>query len=393
VLDITVISYKSTVILMININILYLFAAFVSGIGFTLILWKYMIFGKKDHLVGLDIGSSFIKVAELKATEKEHVLHKFGMTRIASGTIVDGRIVDMAALADDIRALFKSQKIREKNVAISTGGHSVVIKSINTSKRPDKELHDTINSEAEQYIPYDIDDVNIDYQNLGESEFSDEQVNVLLVAVKKDLVAEYIELIQMAGLNPKIIDVDTFALQNAYEILPYESQDKITLLIDVGASKTSLNILKANSSLMMKDTVSGTNQILEEISSQFDITMEEAELAVSGEVNDVVSIDSVQEISLKIAQTWCSEICEVVNTYQSGANDERVEKIILSGGGVFVDGFKDSLLTELDADVSIINPFEGLVVNETKFPDSFIKKVAPQAPIAIGLALRSVNDI
>ncbi|MBU2631503.1 MAG: type IV pilus assembly protein PilM, partial [Proteobacteria bacterium] len=217
-----------------------------------------MIFGKKDHLVGLDIGSSFIKVAELKISGNKYALHKFGMTRIAPGTIVEGRVIDMETLANDIRALFKSQKIREKNVAISTGGHSVVIKTINTSTRPDKELHTTIYSEAEQYIPYDIDDVNIDFQVLGESDFSPDQMSVLLVAVKKDLVAEYIDLIHLAGLNPKIIDVDTFALQNAYEILPYENREKITLLVDVGASKTSLNIIKANSSLMMRDTVSGT---------------------------------------------------------------------------------------------------------------------------------------
>jgi type IV pilus assembly protein PilM len=351
-----------------------------------------MIFGKKEHLVGLDIGSSFIKVAELKVTGQGHVLHKFGMTRIAPGTIVEGRVVDMEALANDIQTLFKSQKIREKNVAISTGGHSVVIKTINTSIRPEKKLHDTIFSEAEQYIPYDIDDVNIDYQDLGESEFSPDQRNVLLVAVKKDLVAEYIDLIHMAGLNPKIIDVDTFALQNAYEILPYESQEKITLLIDVGASKTSLNILRANSSLMMRDTVSGTNQILEQIASQCGVTLDEAEQAVNGEANDIVSQDTIQEISLRTAQSWCSEICEVVNTYQSSANEEKVEKIVLSGGGVFVGGFKDYLLSELDADVSIINPFEALIVNEKKFPDSFITKAAPLAPIAIGLALRRVDD-
>lgn len=351
-----------------------------------------MIFGKKDHLVGLDIGSSFIKVAEIKVTGKGHTLHKFGMTRIEPGTIVEGRVMEMERLANDIKALFKSQKIREKNVAISTGGHSVVIKTISTSTRSGKELHDTIHSEAEQYIPYDVDDVNIDYQNLGESEFSPDQMNVLLVAVKKDLVAEYIELIHMAGLNPKIIDVDTFALQNAYEILPYESQEKITLLVDVGASKTSLNILKANSSLMMRDTVSGTNQILEEIINQFDITLDEAEQAVNGEINDIVTQDSIREISLKVAQSWCSEICEVVNTYQSGTNEETVEKIVLSGGGVFVEGLKESLLSELDADVSIINPFEGLIVNEKNFPDTFITQAAPQAPIAIGLALRRVDD-
>ncbi|SDT87166.1 type IV pilus assembly protein PilM [Desulfobacula phenolica] len=351
-----------------------------------------MIFGKKDHLVGLDIGSSSIKVAELKVTGKERILNKFGMTRINPGVISEGRIMDMESLANDIRTLFKSQKIHEKNVAISTGGHSVVIKTINTFTRPDKELHDTIYSEAEQYIPYDIDDVNIDYQILGESEISPEQMNVLLVAVKKDLVAEYIDLIHLAGLNPKIIDVDTFALQNTYEILPYESREKTTMLIDVGASKTSLNILKSNSSLMMRDTVSGTNQISEEIASQFDITVDEAEQAVNGGGNDVVTRGMIQEISLSIAQSWCSEICEVVNTYQSGANDEKVEKIVLSGGGVFVEGFKDCLLSELEADVSIINPFEGLIVNEKKFPDSFIAKAAPLAPIAIGLALRRVDD-
>ncbi len=351
-----------------------------------------MIFGKKDHLVGLDIGSSFIKVAELKVTGKGRVLNKFGMTRIMPGMIVEGRVIDMEGLAKQIRSLFKSQKIREKNVAISTGGHSVVIKTITTSTKPGKELQDTIYSEAEQYIPYDVEDVNIDYQELGESEFSTDQLNVLLVAVKKDLVAEYIDLIHLAGLNPRIIDVDTFALQNVYETLPYENREKITLLVDVGASKTSLNILKANASLMMRDTVSGTNQILEEIASQFDISIEEAEQAVNGEENDIVSQEAVREISLKTAQLWCSEISEVVNTYQAGANDETVEKIVLSGGGVFVEGFQDALLSELEADVSIINPFEGLIVNEKKFPDSLITQAAPQAPIAIGLALRRVDD-
>ena len=351
-----------------------------------------MIFGKKDHLVGLDIGSSFIKVAELKVTGKGLILHKFGMTRIAPGTIVEGRIVDMDGLANDIRTLFKSQKIRDKNVAISTGGHSVVIKTINISTRSEKELQDTIYSEAEQYIPYDIDDVNIDYQVLGESEFSSDQMNVLLVAVKKDLVAEYIDLIHLAGLNPKIIDVDTFALQNAYEIFPQENQEKITLLIDVGASKTSLNILKAKASLMMRDNVSGTNQILEEITSQFDVTMDEAEQIVNGEANDIVSQDSVQEISSNVVQSWCSEISEVMDTYQSSASDEEIGKIILSGGGVFMEGFKDGLLSEFDADISIMNPFEVLIVNKKKFPDSFITKAGPLAPIAIGLALRRADD-
>ncbi len=350
-----------------------------------------MIFGKNDNLVGLDIGSSFIKVAEIKVAGKGHVLNKYGMIKIAPGSIVEGRIVDVDGLAKDIKTLFKSHKIREKNVAISTGGHSVVIKTIDIINKPEKELNETIYSEAEQYIPYDIDDVNIDYQVLGQSEFSPDQVSVLLVAVKKGLVAEYIDLINQAGLNPKIIDVDTFALQNAYEILPYESREKITLLIDVGASKTSLNIVKADVSLMMRDNVSGTNQIIEEIRNQYDISVDDAYLAITGE-NSTIAQDKIQEISLKIAQGWCSEICEIVNTYQAGSNDGKVENIILSGGGVLVEGFQESLLSELEADVSIINPFESLNINEKKFSDSFITKASPMAAIAIGLALRRVDD-
>jgi len=341
----------------------------------------------------LDIGSSCIKAAELKISGKGVSLHKFGMTRIAPGTIVEGRIIDMDGLAGEIRALFKSEKIHEKNVAISTGGHSVVIKTINISTRPEKKLHDTIYSESEQYIPYDIDDVNIDYQVLDKSGFSNDQMSVLVVAVKKDLVEEYIDLIHMAGLYPKIIDVDTFALQNAYDILPSESQEETILLVDIGASKTSLNILKEKTSLMMRDTVSGTNQIIEEISSQFDISEDEAEQIVNGGgTNDIVDQDKIQEICNSISQDWCAEICEVVNTYQASGDYDTIGKIVLSGGGVFIKGFKDLLLSELDAEVSIINPFEAILVNEKKFSDSFITRIGPLAPIAIGLALRRVDD-
>ena len=351
-----------------------------------------MIFGKKDNLIGLDIGSSFIKVADIKVTGNgQHVLQKFGMSKIAPGTIAGGRIIDIDALANDIKTLLKSQKIRKKNVAISTGGHSIVIKTINIPNKPQKELYDIILSQAEQYIPYDIDDVNIDYQILGQSEFSPDQVNVLIVAVKKDIVAEYIDLIHMAGLNPGIIDVDMFAFRNTYEILSYKNKEKVTLLVDAGTSKTSLNILTSNTSLMMRNNVPGINQIIEEICNHYDITVDEAYQSMDGK-NNTIDQDKIQAISLKIAQALCSEICEVINTFQSETIDRKVENIILSGGGVFIKGLKQSFLSELEADVSIINPFKALIVNKQRFPDSFIDRAGPLAPIAIGLALRRVDD-
>lgn len=351
-----------------------------------------MVFRKKDHLVGLDIGSAFIKAAELKFSKKGNILKKFGMAQVPPGAIVEGRIVDMEGVANTIRTLFKTHKIKEKNVAISTGGHSVVIKTINTAKLPEKELQTNIYSEAEQYIPYDIDDVNIDYQIFGESEFSPDQMNVLLVAVKKDVVAEYIELITMAGLNAKIIDVDTFALQNIYETLPDSESSEVTMLLDVGASKTSLNILKEKVSILMRDSVSGTDQILEELSSKFDISLEEADLMIRGKGNIGKDPEIIEEICQDIANTWCAEICEVANTFQSNTNEERVEKIILSGGGGFIKGFSDSLKSELDIKVLTINPFEGLIVAEKQFPDAVVSGLQLQAPIALGLALRRVDD-
>jgi type IV pilus assembly protein PilM len=349
-----------------------------------------MVFGKKDHLVGLDIGSAFVKVAELKISKKRTSLHKFGIAPVPPGVIEEGRIVDMESLASVIRGLFKSQKIKEKNVAISTGGYSVVIKTISAPNVPENELHKTIRAEAEQYIPYDIDDVNIDYQVLGESEFSSEQVNVLLVAVKKDLVAEYISLIRMAGLNPSIIDVDTFALQNLYETLPDEDPELATLLVDVGASKISLNILKDNNSMMMRDMMSGFNQAIEAISDRLGTDFETSARIVQGKAEPPGDPAEVSKICIAISNGWCAEICEVVHTFESGTNDIRLEKVLISGGGGFIAHFAQSLKSELGVPVANIDPFDGLAVDRKKFPD--LESFKLQAPIALGLAMRRMDD-
>lgn len=351
-----------------------------------------MVFGKRDHLVGLDIGSAYIKVAELKISKKEKVLQKFGMAPVASGSVVEGRIADMEGLAETIRALFKSLKIKEKNVAISTGGHSVVIKTISTAKVPDKELHKSIRSEAEQYIPYDIDDVNIDYQILGESEFSPDQLNVLLVAVKQDLVDEYMDLIKMAGLNPSIIDVDTFALQNIYEILPDTDPEQVTLLVDVGASKTSLNILKDNTSMIMRDMMMGVNQVLESMAERFGVDMDQAGQILDGTGGRDVDEQGLKEICQSVTTGWCAEICEVVHTFESGTNDMQLERVLLSGGGGFLEDLARSLEAELEVPVAKIQPFSGIRVDPKRFPREMLDRQGLQAAIALGLSLRRVDD-
>ena len=353
-----------------------------------------MLFQPKDHLVGLDLGSSFIKVAELKRKGKgdDFILKKFGIAPIPPGSIVDGRIEDMKTIADAITTLFKTNKIREKNVAIATGGYSVIIKTINMARATEEELQDQIYAEAEQYIPYDIEEVNIDYQVLGESEFSPEQISVLLVAVKKDLVAEYIDLIDMAGLNPCIIEVDTFALQNIYERLPNISEEKISMLIDVGMSKTSLNIVRGGSSLMMRDNANGIAQIRDEIAAEAECTDEEAEIILTDQKSDLLSTEEIREITLGIVDEWCADIYGMVSTFRSKTKDDDVELVFLTGGGALVPGFPEALASELNTSVSVLNPFEGIQTDQKKIPDTTISELAPLASVAIGLGLRRVDD-
>ena len=353
-----------------------------------------MIFQPKDHLVGLDLGSSFIKVADLKKKGKgdEYYLQKFGIAPIPPGSIVDGRIEDMKTVADAITTLFKKNKIREKNVAIATGGYSVIIKTINMARETEEELQDQIYAEAEQYIPYDIEEVNIDYQVLGESEFSPEQISVLLVAVKKDLVAEYIDVIQMAGLNPCIIEVDTFAIQNIYEKLSNIPENKVAMLIDVGVSKTSLNIIRNGVSLMMRDNANGISQIRDEIATEAECAEEEADIIIADQKSDLLSTDEIKEITLGVIDEWCADIYGMVSTFRSKAKDNDVEFVFLTGGGALIRGFPEALAAELNTSVSILNPFDGIQINKKRLQAETIKELAPLASVAIGLGLRRVDD-
>jgi type IV pilus assembly protein PilM len=351
-----------------------------------------MRFSRQDHLVGLDIGASAIKAAEIQISKKGNTLKKFGMIPVVPGAIVDGRIMDMPEVANTIRSLFKSLKIREKKVAISTGGQTVVIKTINTAKMPEKDLQKAIVAEAEQYIPYDIEDVNIDYQIMGESEFSSDQMTVLLVGVKKDLVAEYMALTAMAGLKASIIDVDTFALQNIYETLPGLDPEDLTLLLDVGASKTSLNILKNNISMMMQDNGSGTFQIIEELSARFETDFPTAERMLKSPVTDAPDPEIMAAVLQQAAEIWCSEISDVVLTFLETTQDDRITRIVISGGGAYIQPFLERLETELGAGVYVIEPFAGLKVDKTIFTPGYVSQAGPLAPIALGLALRRVDD-
>lgn len=354
-----------------------------------------MIFNRKGHLVGLDIGSSLIKVAEVQSSAKGPVLNKFGVASIRPGLIEDGQIIEMDELVDAIQTLFKIHSIKSKNVAISTGGSSVVVKTItmpSAASASENTLLESIRFEAEQYIPYDIDDMNVDFQITGDNDGNPDQMNVLLVAVKKELVASYLELTDQVGLNVQVIDVDSFALQNIFESASHGRTDGMTMLIDVGAHKTSLNIVKDNNSLMMRDSSSGLGQIWEEIVSDLNCTIEDAIKIVSGSDKESMAADTLAEMCQNFAKMWCMEIQNIVKTFQSKSTQGKIDRVFVTGGGSLVNGFVEFLSEGLSVPVSIFNPFEGIIVNPKKFSESLINEWAPFAPIALGLALRKVDD-
>jgi type IV pilus assembly protein PilM len=351
-----------------------------------------MIFGKKTGMVGLDIGSSTVKAGEVVETPKGQVLQNFGMITIPPGAIEEGNVRDADVVAAAIKQLFKESGIKEQNVAISIGGLSVIVKKINVATMEESELQETINLEAEQYIPFDISDVNLDFQILGESEHNPNQMSVLLVAAKKETITDYINLVNMAGLNVCVIDIDGFALQNNYEMNYETSEEENVALVDIGASKTSLNILKGDSSVFMRDVSLGCGQINEKIISIADCSPEEAEEIKLSEESDKIPPEDLREIVSSVVGAWTAEIRRALDFFYSTYPDDHIERIILSGGGGNIEEFRHLLADETSAEVETIKPFGFLSIDEGRFEASYLERVAPQAAICMGLAIRKVDD-
>lgn len=350
-----------------------------------------MLFANKNHLIGLDIGSKTIKLCEAFTARKSgYSLNKFGMIDIPNGAIEDGVIKDPDTVSQAIRALFKAQKVKERNVAVSIGGYSVIVKKIMVQTMTDAELQETIQFEAEQYIPFDINDVNLDFQILGESTISANRLDVVLVAAKKELVDEYVNLIELSGLRPCIIDIDAFALQNIYEV-NYDTMDDVVALIDIGAGKTSLNIVRNSMSLFMRDVSLGCNQINHIISDKLSCSLEDAESIKITRNSERLNPDEIATIVSSVIGDWCLEIRRAIDFFYSTYPDDQITKILLSGGGANISEFRHKLASETSAAVEIINPFIKFSIDKRIDP-SFLEKSSPQAAICMGLAIRRMGD-
>jgi type IV pilus assembly protein PilM len=350
-----------------------------------------MAFSKKDQLIGLDIGSRSIKLGEVHETKRGRILQKFGMVDLPQNSIVEGRIKEPSVVADAIKGLMSDLKVTEQNVATSVAGYSVIIKRITVGKQTEEELHENIRYEAEQYIPFDLADVNIDFHIIGESELNPNQMNVMLVAAKTDIINEYIDLLDMADLNPCVIDIDVFALERVFEE-NYSNEEGTVGLIDIGANKMNINIVKGYMSAFTRDVNIGGEQITREIATRFDASFEDAEAIKLGRDKEKVPEEDVREVVYSAISSWGAEIRRAIDFYYSTGSDEDIGRIMLSGGASQTEGFSELLSAETSIDVQVCNPFMSVKINEKQIEADYLQKIAPQGAICMGLASRRVHD-
>ncbi|HKF23123.1 MAG TPA: type IV pilus assembly protein PilM [Candidatus Angelobacter sp.] len=349
-------------------------------------------FGSAKTIVGLDIGSSSIKAIELKRSKGEIVVSHLGMEPLASDIVVDSMIVDSGSVSSAISKIFGEHNIKTKNVATSVSGHSVIVKPIKVQPMTESELAEGITTEAAQHIPFDIADVNLDFEILN-PDSTGSQMDVLLVAVKKDKILNYTNVLSLAGKTPSVVDIDAFALQNCYEYNYQPSPDATVALLNLGASVMNINIVKGTTPLFTRDVSVGGNQYTDSLQKELDLSFEDAESLKLGRRVGTVSEDAKQPILQQVTEIIVLEIQKTFDFFRATASGEHIERIYIAGGSSKVPGLVEALRQEFSLPVEILNPFQRIVPAVDSFESGILDQNPGQLAVAVGLALRSFDDL
>lgn len=349
------------------------------------------LFNKKKDLVGIDIGSSSVKLVQLLPGKDGYQLLNAAIVPLPPEAIVDNSLMDPGAVAEAVKNLVASLGIKTREAACSISGNAVIIRKIQLQTMSSEELEDQIGWEAEQYIPFDIKDVHIDFQILGPDPFDPAKMQVLLVASKKEIINDYSAVLADAGMQLRVMDVDAFALQNAFE-LNYDSNEEVHALINVGAGVMNINVIKGELTLFTRDVQLGGNQYTEEIQKQLGVDAHEAErmkLLTAGQQPSGPLFEVISRISESLAQ----EIRRSVDFYNSSATgDERIARVSMCGGCAKMTGLREAVSEKLGMEVAILNPFERIKYSEKDFDPEYLQEIGPLMAVGVGLAIRRVGD-
>jgi type IV pilus assembly protein PilM len=350
-------------------------------------------FTRSKTVVGLDIGSSAVKAVELRQAGKSYKVAPLANEPVPADSIVDGAIIDGGAVADAIRRIFQSNAFKTKDVVTSLSGNAVIVKKINLPVMTEAELAESIHWEAEQYIPFDIQDVNLDYQILDHGTGPDSRgaMEVLLVAAKKEKIADCTGVISQAGCTPVVVDVDAFALQNACEENYALEPDAVVVLVDAGASAMTINIVSGGQSLFTRDISLGGNAYTEAVQRELNLPFDAAELAKKGQPVDDVTFEDVKPVLHAMTETVLLEIQKTFDFFRASAPTDRIDRIFLCGGAAAVDGVAEALEQRFAAPVEMLDPFRKIEFDKSQagMPHG---ELTSSVAVAVGLALRKAGD-
>ncbi|MBL8601427.1 MAG: type IV pilus assembly protein PilM [Myxococcales bacterium] len=349
-----------------------------------------------NYLVGVDIGSSSIKLCQLKDVRGKRTLVKFGYYPLPSQTVVDGHVMNASAIIQGLNSLWSQLKLKRKECSLAVSGHAVIIRRLALPMMTQAELAEQIPWEAEQQIPYDIKDVQIDYEVLRRRP-EQGQMDVLLVAAKKEEINDAAQVAREAKLKPAVVDVDAFTVQNAFEVnygLPREGN---VALINIGAGLTTVNILSGGIPAFTRSIVNGGNAITEEIQKRLGISWEEAEVykthAAGGQLDARAVVPAeVPQIIRQAVEQLSAEILRSLDFYLATSGEREIGRIYLSGGTANIPEMAVALERRAKAPVEPLDPFRDIAVDPKEVNTEQLNLHRAQVCVAIGLALRKDRE-
>jgi len=340
--------------------------------------------GRSKSTVAVDVGSGLMKLVAIDHSKGEPQLSRVAVAPVLGNAIVEGEIMDPDVVANTIQGLFKSAAVKEKNVVVAVGGRDVIIKKIQVDRMKENEAFEVVRWEAQQHVPFDIEGVELDFQIL-DPEGQGLQMEVLLVAAKRDLVEDKVQLLTQAGLDPAIVDVDAFALHNAFELNYPDAMQGGVALLNVGHEVTNVNILLDGVPLLTRDLAVGTRKFREDLQRERGMSAEDADGLLQGYEMTPDLQPHVQNRGEEIA-VGLERASAFLSTATGHAGN--VQRVYCCGGGARIPGLMDALSQRLRLPVQIATPLQRLQAKEGVFDAINPDEVGPLLMLATGLALR-----
>lgn len=347
-----------------------------------------MFFSKK--VLGLDIGTSSIKIVELDVSRNKAVLQRVGYTTLPTNAVVGGEIQDTVAVSEAISRLIQEGNFKRKSAAVGMFGTSVITKKISMPKMDKNLISEQIRWEAEQYIPIDLDKVTLDYHVLSNRVNGDTQ-EVLLIAGKHEHIYKYMEALSLSQLKTAVLDVSAFALANIFEF-NYGRSNDVVALINIGSGVTHFVVVERGEVVFARDIPMGGTAYSNEIQKEMGVSFEEAEALKISASQGQGAPTEVQNAIQAINEVFAEEISTSFQIYGSASNGQSISRFFLSGGSSLTIGIKESISHSTGTAAEILNPFIRISCNPKNFSPEYIRQITPFVSVALGLGLRAEKD-